>query len=241
MRKETTYQLTALLLTDNTKDNITWSSSNNAVAYVYENGQVDAISKGAAVITAALDNVCALSFNVVVYEVEETPITKRWNFNEGFTVDNPLTFDSEHDWSIEWRSRVPSGADITFMGQSQTENDSSTTKGNIYLKWNDSNNCSLVFQPQEGEGITLDYTFYSFLNENMNVWKLTYSAKDNQLILEVSTDEENDSEVNWSPVAIISAYDFSLTVTNLVDIQNSEDEISVEYIAVDCMSYTRME
>ncbi len=161
-----------------------------------------------------------------------------------FTVEKPFTFDSEHNWSIEWRYFAKEGRAATLMGQTPIAENTSTLAGYIYLlyttKWSESAGYPLRFVPQEGNVISLNYGDKRDLNTSMNTWRLSYDVSTKTMTLKVSV----DNGITWDDVSSAKTGTFKTTITNLFGRQNAKGSGnftgSVDYIDVKTVETVRV-
>ena len=87
-------------ITNNTGKNITWSSSNNSVATVDNNGKVKAISKGTATITAkTADGKYSCTCSVTVKDITDF-IKASFTGGSIFSTNNLIQYGSKLSWSF---------------------------------------------------------------------------------------------------------------------------------------------
>ena len=130
-----TQQLTATIAPANaTNKNITWTSSNNAVATVSSSGLVTAITAGSAVITVTTqDGAKTATCNITVNQASTTGLTGS-GVSSSATVN--LTTEGSSDWS-HW-----SGYDHKSSGGSKISNYTVVGTGTVLNYTNDPRTCT---------------------------------------------------------------------------------------------------
>lgn len=131
--KNDTYKLTALVSPNNATDkSVTWSSSNDNVATVSDNGLVTAVSAGTAEITAKTNNGGFISQCNVIVRTNDSNINNSDN-NDHKTVTDTITVNKPHAPSINIKTKfkvnnISVNKKITFA-----------VSGNYNVKWSVSN------------------------------------------------------------------------------------------------------
>ena len=102
-----------------TNRNVTWSSSNNVIATVNQNGVLTAVSPGRATITASLEGITR-EINVTVTQrvtaLERNPHSTRLPVGNTTTITaNPIP-DNANDRSVTWSSNNPGVATVNQNG-----------------------------------------------------------------------------------------------------------------------------
>ncbi len=120
------YHLTATVTPDNATDkSVIWTSSDDTIATVDDNGNVTALKEGTATITATTnDGGFTASCVITVIKREErvtgitvTPISKTANVGEIFFVTPYITPVDAEDKSVTWSSSNPSIATVDSNGK----------------------------------------------------------------------------------------------------------------------------
>ena len=162
-----TMSLTATILPETTSDkNVTWSSSNESVAVVDENGVVTAISIGEAIITATTVDSSNLSATCkvivkptlatsITLDYSEYKIVEKSDFQLVATVLPELTTCKDVVWSSSdmWVASVDGNGLVRAYSVGEAIITASTTDGS-----NLSASCKVTVLTSLAESITLDYT-----------------------------------------------------------------------------------
>ncbi len=121
--KGTTYTFIALVAPDNATDkSVVWESSNEKVAAVDQNGNVNAISVGETIIKVTTKNGKTAQCTVTVidqkdeteeYEISLNNTTASLKEGEGLQLVETITPDNTHTMSVTWESSNTSIATVT--------------------------------------------------------------------------------------------------------------------------------
>ena len=114
----TTFKLTATVAPADTTDAVTWSSSDETVATVSEDGTVTGIKEGTAVITATAGNVkaeCTVTVKVPATEITLNTVKKNLEPGKSFTLKATVAPSDTTD-AVEWSSSNAKVAKVSENG-----------------------------------------------------------------------------------------------------------------------------
>lgn len=183
-------QLIAMVSPANATDNtIIWASSNESIASVDDNGNVEAKKSGSCNISATAKNGKTKSCLVTVYDIEPTsisisPTTIKMNIGETRKVDVTLQPSNVTDTTIIWQSAYPAIAkvvngEITAVSAGTTTITARTTSGL-------SQSLTVTVNPLLAESISLNTEEATLLENEQQV-----------LVATILPTKTTDKSVTW--------------------------------------------
>ncbi len=133
-----------------------------------------------------------------------------------FLFETPISVSSDTDWSFEWKADLNNYS--VLAGQTPAANsegtiDMTSKYGCIYLSYNLAHNQTdgyhaMRFQTPDTSKYFIKYGDYESYNEELNTWKLTYTAETQMLKLQILLE---NVWTDIGEVKITKAYDFNFT------------------------------
>lgn len=156
-----------------------------------------------------------------------------------FTFENPITLNSESDWTIEWKGLFKSTS--TLIGPAHTDYEGNVTKNGFIYNGYSANFGSdesplypLRWVPETGSELKLSFGDYKSYNSKTNSWRLSYDSSANMMSLWVY----DSAQTMWVKISEAKAGTFSTTFYTLFGRMRGNGYLNfygeMEYVKIDC-------